>query len=337
VIAGAVGSSGVSNVRFGVLGAAAIAPNALMEPARRVARADVVAVAARDRDRARSFADKWSIATVHDDYASLLADEQVDAVYNPLPNSLHAEWTIAALQAGKHVLCEKPLTSNEAQAREVAAVADSSGRVLMEAFHYRYHPMMQRAVEVVQSGEIGRLRRAEAWMQVPLFKRRDIRFELDLGGGAVMDLGCYSIHQLRSLTGTEPSVASARARERSPGVDRWLRADLVFPDDVHGRITVSLYGARLLRIGFRVVGDDGELRVVNPAGPHLAHRFTVSHRDGTKRRETFPKVATYDYQLDAFCDAVLDGASVLTGPSDSIANMAVIDAVYEAAGLPLRP
>ena len=329
----------MSNVRIGILGAAAIAPAALVKPARGVDRASVVAVAARDRGRAEAFASKWSIPAVFDDYEALIGDPDIDAIYNPLPNSLHADWTIRALRAGKHVLCEKPLTSNADQAREVASVAASSGQVLMEAFHYRYHPMMHRAVEVVRSGELGELRHVESWMQVPLFKRRDIRFDLALGGGAVMDLGCYSIHQLRSITGEEPAVVSAVAKERSgdPGVDRWTRAQLRFPGGSTGTFTVSLYGAQALRIGFRATGSKGELRVFNPAGPHLAHRFTVRLADGTTRRETFPKVPTYRYQLEAFCDSVLDGAPVLTGPTDSVANMEVIDAVYAAAGLPLRP
>jgi predicted dehydrogenase len=327
----------VSKVRIGVLGAAAIAPNALVKPARRVDRAEVVAVAARDRTRAQAFADDWSILRVHDDYAAVIADDEVDAIYNPLPNALHARWTIAALEAGKHVLCEKPLTSNATQAREVATVAESSGCVLMEAFHYRYHPMMQRAVEIAQSGELGSLRHVESWMQIPLLKREDIRFDFELGGGAVMDLGCYSIHQLRSLVGAEPTVRRAKARERSSGVDRWLQADLEFPKNVRGRFTVSLYGLRLLRIAFRVVGEDGELRVFNPAGPQYHHRFRVRLRNGSERRENFPKTPTYDYQLEAFCDAVLDGAPLLTGPEDSVANMEVIDAVYRAVGLPVRP
>jgi predicted dehydrogenase len=151
-----------------------------------------------------------------------------------------------------------------------------------------------------------------------------------------MDLGCYSIHQLRSLTGEEPTVVAATARERSPGLDRWMRAELAFPGGATGRFTVSLYGARVLRVGFRVVGSEGELRVFNPAGPHLLHRFTVRRSDGSSRRERFPRIPTYRYQLEAFRDAVLDGAPVLTGPPDSVANMAVIDAVYEAAGLPIR-
>jgi len=328
----------MSTVRIGILGAARIAPHALIKPAQSVGRAKVVAVAARDRSRAQSFADKWAIPRVHDSYQAIIDDPAIDAVYNPLPNSLHAEWTIAALNAGKHVLCEKPLTSNATQARQVADVATDSGLVLMEAFHYRYHPLMARAIEVAR-GEIGELRHVESWMQVPLFKRNDIRFELTLAGGALMDLGCYSIHQLRSLTGEEPTVnrAEAKERRRSVGVDRWTQAHLGFPSGATGKLTVSLYGATPLRIAFRAIGTAGSLRVFNPAGPQYFHRFRVTDANGTTRTEKFPKVATYNFQLEAFCDSVLGGAEVLTGPMDSIANMAVIDAIYTAAGLPIRP
>jgi predicted dehydrogenase len=295
-------------LRIGTLGAAVITPQALVRPARSVRRAEVVAVAARDRDR------------------------DVDAVYNPLPNGLHAEWTIAALEAGKHVLCEKPFTSNTDEAREVAAVAERTGLVVMEAFHYRYHPLMQRAVEIASSGELGDIRWIDAWMQAPLFKRHDIRFDLDLAGGSTMDLGAYTTHQVRTLTGEEPTVTSARAKERSPGIDRWMRAELSFPSGAVGRTTTSLYGAVPVSLGFHVVGSKGELKVLNPTRPQMFSRFTVKV-GGHRRRESFPRTPTYTYQLEAFTAAVLDGAEVLTPPADSIANMKVIDATYTAAGL----
>jgi predicted dehydrogenase len=321
-----------SILRIGTLGAAAITPAALVKPARAVRRAELVAVAARDRDRAQAFADKHGIGRVHGSYEELLADPDVDAVYNPLPNSLHAEWTIAALEAGKHVLCEKPFTDNTDEAREVAATAERTGMVVMEAFHYRYHPLMIRAVEVAQSGELGELRFVEAWMQAPLFKRHDIRYELDLGGGAQMDLGAYTTHQARTLMGEEPAVVTATAKERSPGVDRWMRAELAFPSGAVGRTTVSLYGAVPLRLSFQLVGSKGVLKVINPQQPQLWSRFTVKV-GGHRRRESFPRTPTYTYQLEAFVAAVLDGAPLLTPPADSIANMKVIDDIYTAAGL----
>jgi predicted dehydrogenase len=308
---------------------------ALVKPAREVKRVEVVSVAARDPQRAARFAEKHGIARTHASYDELLADPDIDAVYNPLPNSLHGQWTIRALEAGKHVLCEKPLTSNAAEAAAVADVADQSGLVLMEAFHYRYHPLMIRAVEAVQGGEIGELRHIEAWMQVPLFKRSDIRFRPDLAGGATMDLGCYTIHQLRSITGEEPEVTGATAKQRPPDIDRWMRAEFAFPGGASGRITVSLYGAVPLRLGIRAKGTDGELRIMNPTLPHTYARFTLRGANG-RQREKFPRVATYQYQLEAFADAVLDGSPVLTPPADSIANMAVIDAVYKAAGMKPR-
>ncbi len=322
-------------LRIGTLGAAAITPAALVKPARSVPRAEVVAVAARDRARAERFTAKHAIARVHGSYAELIADPDIDAVYNPLPNSLHGEWTIAALEAGKHVLCEKPFTSNAAEAQQVADTARRTGNVVMEAFHYRYHPVMQRAVEVVRSGEIGEIRWVDAWMQAPLMKRQDIRYELDLAGGATMDLGAYTTHQVRTLTGLEPKVSAARAKERSPGVDRWMRAHLSFPSGALGRTTVSLYGAVPLSLGFHAIGSLGQLKVVNPTLPSIYSRFTVKV-GGRRRRERFPRRPTYTYQLEAFVAAVLDGAPVLTPPEDSVANMAVIDAIYTAAGLSPR-
>ncbi len=323
------------HLRIGILGAARIAPMALVNPARGVDRVEVTAVAARARDRAQAFADKHGIPRVLGGYAELIADPDIDAVYNPLPNSRHAEWTIAALEAGKHVLCEKPLTSNTTEARAVADVASASGCVLMEAFHYRYHPLMAGALEVVRSGELGQLERIEAWMQVPLFKPSDIRFDPALGGGATMDLGCYAIHQMRSLAGEEPEVTGAQAKQRPAGIDRWMRADLRFPSGVSGRFTVSLWGAVPLRLGFRVTGTEGELRVMNPTLPHIYSRFSVRTANG-RRRQHFTRTPTYQCQLEAFADAVLNGNPVLTGPTDSIANMAVIDAVYSAAGMQPR-
>lgn len=326
---------GAAPLRIGILGAARIAPMALVRPARAVPRVRVDAIAARDTKRAATFADKHHIGRVVGSYAELIEDPDLDAVYNPLPNSLHGEWTVAALRAGKHVLCEKPLTSNATEAEEVAAVADATDLVLMEAFHYRYHPLMRRAVEIVQGGELGELRHLEAWMQIPLPRASDIRYQLALAGGSLMDLGCYSIHQLRSLTAQEPVVTEATAKQRPAGIDRWIRVDVAFPSGATGRLTVSLLSALPLRLGFRVTGAEGRLSVMNPTLPQMYSRFVVHDRHG-RHHERFPRVPTYRYQLEAFADAVLDGAPLLTPPSDSVANMRVIDAAYEAADMSPR-
>src|SRR4051812_2059554 len=187
----------MDRVRIGTLGAARIAPSALIRPARTVAGAEVVAVAARDRAKAEAFATKHQIGMVHDSYDALIDDPEIDAIYNPLPNGLHAEWTQRALKAGKHVLCEKPFTANAAEAEEVASVAAETGLVVMEAFHYRYHPVAQRMQEIAQDGTLGPLVHVETAMCIPLPMRKDIRYHYELGGGAVMDVGCYALHMNR--------------------------------------------------------------------------------------------------------------------------------------------
>jgi len=323
-------------LRFGILGAARIAPSALVKPTRSVDEVEITAIAARDRDRATRFARRHGIPVVHDSYQALLEDPTVDAVYNPLPNGLHGRWTIAALEAGKHVLCEKPLTANADEAEAVAAVARRTSLVLMEAFHYRYHPLIERLLTIIATGELGTVQHIETWMIAPLLSRRDIRWQLDLAGGSAMDLGCYTIHLLRTLAGDEPEVTGASLRERSPGVDSWLRADMRFPSGTTGRVTASMLSRRVLALGARVQGDQGELRVLNPYAPHYFARLTVRGR-GRRRTEPRPsRQPTYLYQLRAFTDAVLRGKPVPTGPADSIANMRVIDAAYRAAGLEPR-
>jgi predicted dehydrogenase len=319
-------------VRIGILGAARIAPMALVRPAKSVPGVAVAAVAARDPERAQRFAARHGIPRVHRDYPALLADPELDAVYNPLPNGLHAEWTIRALEAGKHVLCEKPLAANADEAAEMERAARRTGRVLVEAFHWRYHPLADRMREIVDSGELGRVRHVEASFCIPLPVPGDIRYRLDLAGGATMDAGCYAVCIVRHLAGAEPEVVSAQARLASPGVDRWMRAELRFADGRSGRVTCSLFSSQLLRIEARVVGDAGEMRVFNPVAPHFYHRLRVIGGAG-RRAERVPGEATYVHQLRAFEGAVRDGRRVPTDAAHGVANMAVIDAIYRAAGL----
>jgi predicted dehydrogenase len=295
----------------------------------------VAAVAARDEARAGRFAARHGVARVHASYGALLDDPGIDAVYIPLPNGLHCEWTLRALEAGKHVLCEKPLASNAAEALRMADAARSAGRRLVEAFHWRYHPLAGRLREIVASGELGTVRHLEAELVIPLLLPRDIRWRLDLAGGATMDVGCYTIHMLRTLAGAEPEVVRARARSLRPGVDRWMRAEMRFADGRTGRITCALLGARVLRARARVVGSAGVLDVQNPLVPHLFHRLRVRTARGT-RRERVAGRATYVHQLEAFVAAVRDGTPLPTDPADAVANMRVIDSVYDAAGLGRR-
>ncbi|MEY9874282.1 putative dehydrogenase [Streptacidiphilus sp. MAP12-33] len=334
-------------LRIGLLGAAAIAPTALLGPARRTPRVSVVAVAARQRARAEVFARKHGIPVVHDSYAALLADPGLDAVYVPLPNGLHAEWTLAALDAGKHVLCEKPFTANQAEAERVADAADAAytrdGLVVMEAFHYRHHALAERMRAIVAGGELGRLRRVEAELSFPLPKFSDIRYDYGLAGGATMDAGCYAVHVARLLAGEEPQVTSARmlTLRRDPRVDRAMSAELAFPGGASGRVRASMWSRRLLGIRARAIGDEGELTVTNFVAPQFFHRLTLrrprSAGGGLLRREHLPRrPSSYDAQLAAFAAAVLDGGPNLAPARDAVATMGVLDAIYRAAGLPLR-
>ena len=324
-------------MRIGVLGAARIAPAALVKPARVVDGVEMGAVAARDRRRAEAFAARHGVPAVHDSYVGLLADPSLDAVYIPLPNGLHARWTLAALKAGKHVLCEKPFTSNAAQAREVAAAADGTGLVVMEAFHYRYHPLARRMAELVRGGELGRIQRVETAMCFPLPRFSVIRYDFSLAGGALMDAGCYAVHAMRLLAPGDPDVTAARAltMRRDQRIDRAMTARFSFPGGATGEVRASMWSSALLRIRAQAVGERGTLTVTNFAAPQFWSRFTVTV-DGQRRRERFGGEATYVHQLRAFAAAVRGEPANLTPPSDSVATMSLIDDIYTAAGLPLR-
>jgi predicted dehydrogenase len=291
-------------------------------------------VAARDRSRAVAYATRHGIPRVVDDYEAVVTDPDLDAVYIPLPNSLHAEWTLAALEAGKHVLCEKPFTANATEAAQVAAAADRSlrqdGLVVMEAFHYRYHPLAHRMRQIVDSGELGALRHVEAWLCAPIPDKSDIRYRAELAGGAMMDMGSYVVHWARLLGGEEPTVRSAAAKLQSPGIDRAMDATLDFPGGHTGAVHCSMWSRSVLHLAVRVTGDRGELRVVNPIAPQTFSWLTV-RSGGRRRREFVSRRPTYSYQLDAFVEAIQGGAPVLTPPADAVANMTVIDAVYRAA------
>lgn len=325
----------MNRLRIGVLGAARIVPLSLLEPARGVDEVAVTAIAARDSARAAQFAAKRGIPKVHDSYAALIADPEIDAVYNPLPNGLHGKWTIAALEAGKHVLCEKPFTANAAEAEAVAAVARRTGLVVMEAFHWRYHALTRRMLEIIASGELGEVRRIETAFCIPL-AAKDIRWRLDLAGGALMDVGCYAINILRTLAGAEPEVVSAKAQLMSRGVDRAAQAEFAFADGRTGHITASMMSWRLLAMRARVIGSAGTMAVFNPVLPQYFHSLSVSTRAGKRKEQVAKRPSSYQAQLQAFAGAVLRGEPFPTGVDDAIANMRVIDAVYRAAGLQPR-
>jgi len=322
-------------LRIGILGAARIAPSALIKPAARTGAAAVSAVAARSHEKAAAFAAKHKIEKVLDSYQAILDDPAIDAVYIPLPNGLHGHWTVAAIEAGKHVLCEKPFTANADEARTVAEAAGAHpGIVVMEAFHYQYHPLARRMVEVVQSGELGNITEIDINFAAPLAKPGDIRYQLSLAGGATMDMGCYPVSLLRLLA-PGPRVTGAEAKLSSPGVDRAMDAHFSLPDGGTARVRCSMFSTSLLRMRALVTGTEGTLNVFNPFAPQYGHRMRITTASGT-RKERFSRRATYDYQLEAFVAAVTEGHTYPTSAVDAIRTMELIDGIYAAAGLPRR-
>lgn len=326
-------------LRIGILGAARIAELAIVKPAQ-VTGMRLVAVAARDRDRAAAFAAAHGVERVAGSYADVLACPDVEAVYNPLANGLHAPWNLAAVEAGKHVLSEKPFASNAEEAARVRDAGHRAGVMVAEAFHYLYHPVTRRLHELLAGGELGELVRVETTMAIPAPAPADPRWSLALAGGALMDLGCYSLHAQRVLApwgGGEPSVVAARAGERAgaPGVDEWLDADLVFPSGATGLARCHM-AADGLDMSYRVIGTRGEATVTNFVQPHVDDRVVI--QIGADRRvEHLGTRSSYTYQLEAFAASVRTGTPMPTDADDAVTTMRMIDDCYRAAGLSPRP
>jgi predicted dehydrogenase len=323
-------------VRLGIIGAANITDKAVIEPAKAIDEVELVGIAARDPARAEALARRTGMERVYPTYADLIADTSLDAVYIPLANSLHAEWTVAALEAGRHVLCEKPLTSNAPQAETVVETAQRCGRVMMEAFHWRYHPVAYRMIEL--SRQIGPLQGVEAHFNARI-PSDNVRFQYELAGGGFMDLGCYCVHMVRTVVGSEPEVLRAEAVEGPPGIDLSMRAELSFSGGLPAVVSSSMVADRSewpSAMTVRVWGEAGHFEVLNPMAPQMGHRISGTLADGTTVDEVLDLRSSYEFQLRAFCRAVAGQERPLTGGQDAIANMRVIDAVYEASGLGAR-
>ena len=326
-------------IRLGVLGAARIAERAIITPAKDTG-ARLVAIAARDNERAEAYAEAHGIERVLDSYADVIADPEVEAIYNPLPNGLHGPWNLAAVQAGKHVLSEKPFASNADEATEVRDAAEAAGVVVLEGFHYLFHPVTQRLHELLDSGELGELREVEVVMVTPAPPADDVRWSLPLAGGALMDLGCYGLHAHRMLAqwgGGEPKLVTARGDERegSPEVDQWLDADLEYPNGATGSARCNMAGPRL-RMSCRILGSRGQATAANFVLPHLDDRVLVVTPAG-ERVEQLGTRPSYTYQLDAFAARLRDETPLPIDADDAVANMQLIDECYRAAGFEPRP
>jgi predicted dehydrogenase len=322
-------------LRIGVLEAARISGQALLQPALDIAGVEVVAIAARDRSRARAQADAFGVARVHDSYSALLTDPDVDAVYIPLPINLHHEWTLAAIESGKHVLCEKPFASNADEAVAMVAAAAAADRVLVEAFHWRYHPLADRLRQILDSGTLGPIHSIDAGFTMPIEPDDEVRQSWELSGGALMDLGCYPVQWVRFAAAGEPIVTAATMVQGRPDVDVVTEISLGFANGIEARVRTAMDAETGRASWLHVSGAEGFLRVVNPVAPHLDHEVVIGTSRGTTSEQVQGR-STYHHQLEAFVGAVVDGRPVPTGGVDAIANMRVIDAAYRVAGLEPR-
>jgi predicted dehydrogenase len=318
----------MGKIRVGILGAGRIIPNALVTPAH--PEFTLQALAARDPVRAESFAAANGIAHVAADYDSLIARGDVDLVYIALPNSLHAPWSIAALKAGKPVLCEKPFAMDAAEARLMVAASEAAGLPLIEAYHHRFHRVMLRAREIVRSGELGRLLHADAVFEITTpYTEQQPRWHAELGGGALMDLGCYPLYALRMLLDEEPSPISAHC-ELQHGIDAATEAELLFPSGATGHIGCRLGSATAIQ-SIRLRGEKGTLELDGFVVPQNGCRFTVTS-NGVTREEPVDGPSTFYMQLSHVANVLLRGAKPLTGGADAIAQMTAIEAIYAKAG-----
>jgi predicted dehydrogenase len=316
-------------MRIGILGAARIAEAGIVAPARALGH-ELVAVAARDRARAEAFAKAHGVTRVHDTYAEVIADPGVDLIYNPLVNSLHAEWNIAALRAGKHVLGEKPLASNAEQARAVRdAARDAPGRIV-EAFHYRHHPVNERLRDLVTSGALGEIRRADLVLAIPAPAATDPRWSFELAGGATMDLGCYVLDAARLLgswIGAQPRITDVGVTLWSPEVDASMRAEIAYAGGVTAHCRWDMAAAERV-MTWSVTGTEGTATSQSFAVPGFDPRITVTRRGGTSD-EVLGDRTSYTYQLARFAES---------SPSldESVATAELVDECYRRARLTPR-
>lgn len=343
-------------IKIGILGAANIAPLALIHPGKTARNVIVSTVAARDEQRATAFAKKNGIPHVHKSYDSLLDDPSVDAVYIPLPNGLHYEWSIKALDKGKHVLLEKPLTNNAKEAVELFAYAEKKGLILLEAFHWRFHPAAERLHQLIHNENALNGPPIYAYARLSLFKGamgdEDIRFNSRLGGGALMDMGTYTLSCLRYFLGSEPEevlTALPRPHRKDALADEGMTASIRYANGARGDIVADL-GVPIMKFVTQIVpvvvveSESTKITFNNFIAPSLYHSITIlDKKTGKKRTEKCygakgqESWTTYRYQLEAFADK-LQGRQPRHWHTrdDSIMTMQAIDMVYTKSGLPLR-
>lgn len=326
-------------LRWGILSTSSIAQSAVMPGIHQSERGEIVAIASRDADKAADVAVEFNIQRSYGTYEELLADENVDAVYIPLPNHLHKEWTIAAAKAGKHILCEKPVALNADEAAEMVDVCQREGVIFAEAFMYRYHPKHARVKEIIASGEIGEIRALHANFTCNNSEDlENVRYKKAMGGGSIYDVGCYPISMARMILGHEPTAATVHAffSPEHDDVDMMASGMLEFPGSIALTFDCGLWA--FSRCYYEVLGTKGSIELPNAFGWERTNEppQILVHTSEGSREERGGVMNSFSLEADAFADAVLDGIPLPYSPEDAVNNMKVIDACLHSARTSLR-
>ena len=316
-----------SRLRWGLLSTANI-NKALLEPLRTSKRNQLLAVASRSQERADEYARKHKVKRAYGSYNDLLADPDIDVIYNPLPNHLHAEWTIKAVQAGKHVLCEKPLALSLAEVDAISAAADKYGKVVAEAFMYRTHPQTLKVQELVAGGKLGKIRMVRGSYTYPGPDPDNYRWKPEMGGGGLWDVGCYPLSYTRTVLGVEPQRVLGFQATAPTGVDEFFAGQLQFPNDIYAQFDCSI---RLPHHVFmEIVGDEATMIIPEPYNPGIKEKLFLV-RDGKTELIAVKGTETYSGEVEDMANAVLLGQPQRVSLADSRANIAAILALFESA------
>ena len=314
-------------LRWGILGTARI--NRMLIPPLRVSPGNrLIAVASRELARGEAYAREWEIGRVHGSYEALLADPEIDAVYIPLPNHLHAEWTIKAARAGKHVLCEKPIALTVEDVDAMAAACREAGVVLAEGFMYRHHPQTLKVKELLDSGAIGTLRYLRGSFTFPLTRPNDVRLRPEWGGGCLWDIGCYPVSFARFLVGREPVSVYGSQVLGPTGIDETFAGQLVFPGDVLCQFDAGFRSP--VRAEMELAGTEGTIRVRHPWRPEQDYPLLVT-RDGRTEEIAVPGEDRYLLEIEDLAEAVRTGRPQRVSLADSRANVAALVALQRSA------
>ena len=316
-------------LKWGILSTANIGRKVVTPAIQASAGSEVVAVASRNKSKAEKYAEELSIPKFYGSYEALLGDPDITAIYNPLPNSLHLPWTLRALESGKHVLCEKPLGLTAAECRKMAEAAETSGVVLMEAFMYRFHDRTQRLFELAHKGTFGTLQLIRARFAFTVADSQNIRLSAPLGGGALMDVGCYCVNVARSLAGAQPIAVQALATWRQD-VDETLTATLEFENGLTAQLNCALNGPRYEKV--EIFGTEGFCEVdaaFLPGSGETTLSYTTRQAGVTQL--AFSAQNQYQKMVEHFAQCVTEGRPPQYGGLEAAQNMAVIEALYASA------